>query len=347
MKFLVTVLTSSKPQLARLAVDSILAQQRHDWDHDVLVVVNSRNEEHRDAVARALQGAIQANGKPVEIVETPSNGRAGRGHNSLLDIFRERVQYDYLIPIDGDDAYYPCAFHQLDKFLPIEPHCVAIQTNDALVRGEAHGRHVILRDDWRITSWLDDCENWWKTIGLTNPFTTPLNTCGTPARVVLLHRSALAHLPAQPYGEGMILFDDLLMFAHLCEAWYRRPSGKNAFRPFFTSNTYMYFYNDMNCDNMTHARMDYAQEQINFDAAFASFKDIRSWHLNALPHAKISNPDWFDTRHKAAFAERVIDRLLAMTGADAPEARGSYEAPDSPETTVKRSVVHKPAAPAV
>ena len=39
------------------------------------------------------------------------------GHNSCINLFKNRKQYDYLIHIDGDDFLYPYAFHQLYKAL--------------------------------------------------------------------------------------------------------------------------------------------------------------------------------------------------------------------------------------
>jgi glycosyltransferase involved in cell wall biosynthesis len=299
MKFLIAILTSSRAELSRLAVDSVLAQQQHPWLFDIVVVVNSTNAQHRDAVAHALEGA------PVEIIETPSNGRPGRGHNSVLDLFRERVAYDYLVLLDGDDTLYPSAFHQLNKFLPSDPHCIAIQTNDGLVRGEG-ASGISLRDDWKLNSWLDACENWWTRYSMRNPFIDALDTCATPARPLLMNRAILSHLPARPYNEEMALFDDLLMFLHLCEAHYRRPS----FRLFFTSNTYMYLHNGANTESVSSAKVDYAKERQYFDDAVTrlSFEGVRGWSMPTLPHLQVSNPDWFTSEHKVAFALAVIER---------------------------------------
>ncbi len=304
MKFLIAILTSSRPHLARLCYDSVAAQRQHDWQHDIVIVVNSTNPAHKAEMESVMQGT------GVEVIETPSNGRPGMGHNSLLLLFHDRLEYDYLIPVDGDDFLFPCAFHQLNKFLPMDPHCIGIQTNDSLTREQKVVRHVPLRNDWRLVSWFDDQDNWWKTHSLQNPFAGNIRDCATPSRPVLIHRSALGHLPRKAYGEDFALYDDMVLFLNLCEAYYRRP---NAFRLAFTSNTYIYIHNDMNSASMTHSGVDYDREQQLFnEQTVAGFDNIKRWRLDEMLHAPISNPDWFSTKDKIAFATLETEKMDAL-----------------------------------
>ena len=37
------------------------------------------------------------------------------GHNSLINLFKNRPIYDYMLMIDGDDFLYPYALNQLQK----------------------------------------------------------------------------------------------------------------------------------------------------------------------------------------------------------------------------------------
>ena len=301
MSFLISILTSSNPELARLCYDSVTGQQRHDWDYHVLVDVNSRNPEHEGNIRNVLSGTN------AEIVVTDSNGRPGKGHNSLIQLFRERLEFDYLVLIDGDDFLYPTAFHQLSKYLPASPQCLAVQTNDSLTREKREVRHANLGNDWQLVSWFDDCENWWSTHRMKNPFTEHIRVCATPARPILLHRSALAHLPRTAYGEEFRLYDDMIFFLNACEAWYRRPTE---FRLFFTSNTYIYLHNDMNPASMSNATVDYDAEHSHFMKATQSgFESIRRWQLNELPHIQISNPEGFGSAEKIAFAKLQTEAL--------------------------------------
>jgi hypothetical protein len=309
MRVLVTVLTSSKPALARLAYDSIVGQIETDWEFDVAVVVNSRRPEHHGAIVAAFADAPPPPRGTLSIVETESNGWPGRGHNSLLALFRAHPEYDYLVPLDGDDAFYPITFHQLQKFLPLSPHVVAIQANDKIARGPILSRHFRIEKDWALLSWFEDQENWWRIYALRNPFVEPMQTCGTPARPVLLHRAVLEWLPPEPYGEDLALFDDMVFFLHACEAWYK----DKAFRLFFTSNTYLYVHNDMNADSATYAGVDYPREE-RLIRALPGFEEIRRWQMGELPHARISNPARFGTAEKIRFVHgwtRAIDRLVS------------------------------------
>ena len=301
MKFLIAILTSSRPQLARQCHDSILGQLNHDFNYDVVIVVNSVNPAHLKDIEEVMQGT------EVDIIETRSNGRPGMGHNSLLEIFQERLDYDYLIPVDGDDLLYPSAFHQLKKALEFQPHLVCIQTNDSLTQNQQLVRHASLGNDWRLVSWFDDQENWWKIHRLRNPFSERISHCATPSRPVLIHRSAIGYLPRRPYGEDFYLYDDMIFFLNLCEAFYRRP---DEFRLCFTSNTYIYIHNDMNPASMTNAGVDYAQEQALFDSrTISGYENIRRWQLNELPHCHISNPGWFSTEEKIAFASIETEKI--------------------------------------
>lgn len=301
MKFLIAILTSSRPQLARQCHDSILGQLNHDFNYDVVIVVNSVNPAHLKDIEEVMQGT------EVDIIETRSNGRPGMGHNSLLEIFQERLDYDYLIPVDGDDLLYPSAFHQLKKALEFQPHLVCIQTNDSLTQNQQLVRHASLGNDWRLVSWFDDQENWWKIHRLRNPFSERIGNCATPSRPVLIHRSAIGYLPRRPYGEDFYLYDDMIFFLNLCEAFFRRP---DEFRLCFTSNTYIYIHNDMNPASMTNAGVDYAQEQALFDSrTISGYENIRRWQLNELPHCHISNPGWFSTEEKIAFASIETEKI--------------------------------------
>ena len=301
MKFLIAILTSSRPQLARQCHDSILGQLNHDFNYDVVIVVNSVNPAYLKDIEEVMQGT------EVDIRETRSNGRPGMGHNSLLEIFQERLDYDYLIPVDGDDLLYPSAFHQLKKALEFQPHLVCIQTNDSLTRNQQLVRHASLGNDWRLVSWFDDQENWWKIHRLRNPFSERIGNCATPSRPVLIHRSAIGYLPRRPYGEDFYLYDDMIFFLNLCEAFFRRP---DEFRLCFTSNTYIYIHNDMNPASMTNAGVDYAQEQALFDSrTISGYENIRRWQLDELPHYHISNPGWFSTEEKIAFASIETEKI--------------------------------------
>ena len=126
-KFLITLLTSSNAKLLKLVYNSIINQKNHYINYSIVIVVNTNNISYYDIVCEEFKSI------DVEIIETKSNGKPGMGHNSLFHIFKNKSQYDYLIPIDGDDFLYPYALHQLSKTITKQnPDILVLQGNDLL-----------------------------------------------------------------------------------------------------------------------------------------------------------------------------------------------------------------------
>jgi hypothetical protein len=66
----------------------------------------------------------------------------------------------------------------------------------------------------------------------------------------------------------------------------------------------------MNPASMTNAGVDYAQEQALFDSrTISGYENIRRWQLDELPHYHISNPGWFSTEEKIAFASIETEKI--------------------------------------
>ena len=125
--YLVTLLTSSNSKLLKLSYQTIIKQINHNFNYTIVIVVNSLDTYYFQEVCNEFKNS------EVEIIETESNGKPGKGHNSLFEIFRKKKQYDYLIPIDGDDFLYPYAFHQLSKIIQSnKPDILVLQGNDIL-----------------------------------------------------------------------------------------------------------------------------------------------------------------------------------------------------------------------
>lgn len=98
-------------------VNSILGQEFHPFDWDLKVVCNTNDPETFLRIKKAV---------PVhfEVIQTESNGGNGKGHNSVLDLFKNRYResgFTHLVMIDGDDFYYPSAFECIDELMGIAP----------------------------------------------------------------------------------------------------------------------------------------------------------------------------------------------------------------------------------
>ena len=120
MKVLSIILTSSKYKLLLRCIDSVINQYPVNFEYDVVINVNTKNEEYFKKVSEEIPNLYK--NYNLIIIRTESNGYPGKGHNSCLNIFKTNKQYDYLLMIDGDDMYYPCAFQRFEKFLNKYPN---------------------------------------------------------------------------------------------------------------------------------------------------------------------------------------------------------------------------------
>ena len=106
---LVSILTSSRPDLLALSYESVAASvaasgvesasKSQKYSYTVRVIVNSTDQGHYTDV-RAIVPAS------VSVVRTESNGRPGKGHNSVLENFRSSPGYKYCVLVDGDDFLF-------------------------------------------------------------------------------------------------------------------------------------------------------------------------------------------------------------------------------------------------
>ena len=90
-KFLLCILTSSNEKLLKVSYNSALNQVNHNLDYTIIIVVNSLNTSYYNSVCEEFKNI------DVEIIQTVSNGKPGMGHNSVINLFKHRLQYDYII----------------------------------------------------------------------------------------------------------------------------------------------------------------------------------------------------------------------------------------------------------
>lgn len=214
MKVMIVILTSSQSQYAFRGYESIKNQQKHSFDYDIFINVNSTNKNY---IKEINQQFIHEN---VTIVETESNGKPGKGHNSLFKLFEQYPQYDYLFCLDGDDMFYPCAFQQYEQLLEKQPNLdiAHLMINDNVSFEKKEHKNIKLFGKFYLYTSMEYQKNWWveKTIG--NPFLEPLEKCRTPSRILITSRR-IFNSPIQiKYCEECKLYDDYLAFLNVAEA---------------------------------------------------------------------------------------------------------------------------------
>lgn len=100
---LVAILTSRDIKKLERCIDSVQAQSS-----DIVVIINSLDDKFQN-LAKLLSDR-----KGIKSIITESNGKPGKGKNSVLEYFLS-TNYEYLIPVEGDDYLLPNAIEVLTK----------------------------------------------------------------------------------------------------------------------------------------------------------------------------------------------------------------------------------------
>ena len=211
MKLLITLLTSSDVDTLLASVKSIEGQLETSLDYTLIIVVNTLNDSYPQTVFNAINGRY-------EVVRTPSNGSPGKGHNSVINLFYSRKEYDYLLPIDGDDFLYPYALNRLENYLNYKPDVLALPYHDILNKkyGNTSLSYPIKdRCYLHFTNCLKNMIDMWVK-QKPSPFERVIYQCNTPFRLLLLSRKGLG-LELE-YSEDLKLFDDFHVALQIIEA---------------------------------------------------------------------------------------------------------------------------------
>ena len=138
MKILIVPLCSDSVSVDEVlrCVRSIRNQDSYpdSFDYEIKIVCNTNDMSYYDAVVKWVNELYE----DIEIIRTKSNGGNGKGHNSVLALFRETYQehgYTHLMMIDADDFYYPSAFEALDNIFEVCPdfdYLSNMQTTDSV-----------------------------------------------------------------------------------------------------------------------------------------------------------------------------------------------------------------------
>lgn len=102
---LVAILTSRDIEKLERCIKSVLVQAEPS---NIVVIINTMDERYQN-LASYLSTKYN-----LKYVVTESNGKPGKGKNSVLEYFLS-TDYEHLIPIEGDDYLLPNALEILSK----------------------------------------------------------------------------------------------------------------------------------------------------------------------------------------------------------------------------------------
>jgi glycosyltransferase involved in cell wall biosynthesis len=307
---LVSILTSSSPDLLALCYESVAASvtavKAKKYSYTVRVIVNSTDHAHYAAV-RAIVPAS------VSVVRTESNGRPGKGHNSVLENFRSSPGYQYCVLVDGDDFLYPRALARLESYLAYGPDVLLLAFHDKLTSARAEHEacvpHFSVKDKlvWFYNLTDATIGQWYESKSIS-PFKHDATELNTPARPLVFSRRALDFDLA--YDENARLYDD---FVVCCKCLERSVLGD--LRVFGVVDSHVYLYN-RTTPTSASARFgaeQRAEENENFRASLhGKFLAIQDWaarlrDLRLLELSQVDEPDHIAVKYR--FVEWLAGRM--------------------------------------
>lgn len=303
-KLLVTLLTSSKLEYLIISYESVKNQQPLiNFNYDIYIVVNTLNDNYFNEVIKYF------NDKDVTIIRTKSNGRPGRGHNSVLEIFNEKKEYDYLFSLDGDDFLYPCAFRHIEQYITSKKvDILMLMYHDTLdTKKKTHIQTYFLIENkvnliYNIPKTMNN--DWLKTKSI-NPFENPIYKLNTYGRMILISRKTLQY--NLHYDENCKLYDDFILSMQILNLAYQKKL--NIFR---TSDTNIYIYNTINIQSATNnfSLNDFEEEDNYFKNSIKNkFSLIKDWDLTKIPFITIKNDPLFTYNDKFNYIVKLIKKI--------------------------------------
>ena len=207
MKLLITILTSYNECILYESYKTVKNQINHNIDYDIFIIVNSLNPDYYNNVMKKFIH------EKIKIIETISNGKPGKGHNSLIHIFRNNQKYDYLLTIDGDDFMYPFNLHQLQKLLIYQPD-IEVGGNEDIISN--------YKEVYNNTNSIDVNHKYFVQLEPNIPIHKEyiLHNKGTPFRLCMINRSIFEYEIDKLYCEDCTVFDDYLLFLHILHLSY-------------------------------------------------------------------------------------------------------------------------------
>jgi hypothetical protein len=311
MKILVSLLTSNRLDLLSLSYNSVIQQQNHTLDFDVVIIVNSKNPQYIHDVKNKF------NEMSCKIVETESNGYPGKGHNSVLMHFKEHIEYDYCLMLDGDDFLYPRAFSRLSHYLCYNPDVLFLCFHDNIKNNifphEVDVPHITIEQKiilfYNITR---TTVSMWHEIKGKNPFQYNINDLNSPARPFLFSRKSIIYDIF--YDENMKLYDDFIVFMKCFEH-----SKLGNLKVFGLFDSDIYLYNLLPTENAStkynnDSKNNYSvreNENFNFIKSIKNkYLTLKDWNLKNFPTLELDQMNETDNfKIKYNFLCKVLKEL--------------------------------------
>lgn len=297
MRILITILTSSDIDILEECVKSITNQTYPDYmqstvQYDIVIMVNSTIPSYFQNVTDRFLSKDK-----IKVVSSVSNGKPGKGHNSVINYFRSHLEYDWMLPVDGDDVLYPTALWQVAKLLTTNNSfdMLVYLGLDAVTWDVSLGMIAITNGTFLKTTY--DERNTLKTEHIYNPYSQDImvHNCMCPVKTCMLNRRAASLTdPLIFWNEEATILEDYPPFLAALE---NHLSGN--LRLAGTSNRYICIYNKLTKSNITtlfsndivpdESRRNVANEI--FKSSISPFKRVqKDWNeIRNIPFIRTSD----------------------------------------------------------
>jgi hypothetical protein len=299
---LITLLTSNGLKYLKESVKCILNQKQTLFQYSLIIVVNTLKDNYYDTVVKTFPN--------IKIIRTKSNGKPGKGHNSLLQIFKENPQYDFIIPIDGDDYLYPYAVSRIERYISnYKVDVLFLMYSDQLsyTLNCPNVPHIEIDNKafliWNFNHITD--KQWYIDKG-PNPFENNINKLNTPGRLMVLSRKMIPYNIY--YQEECSLYDDYYPFMQIFEQMYN-----SDIVVIKTGDTNLLLYNKLIEGSASNKYLpaEQAKEETAFRTILdkSNFKHILKWDLHSIPHQQFPEFYSFGFRDKYTFLIELLNNL--------------------------------------
>jgi hypothetical protein len=300
IKMMVCLLTSSKLIYLKESYKSVLNQFPVKFKYDIFIIVNTLNEDYYKSVIKEFPNA--------NIVRTESNGKPGKGHNSVLNFFKSKKEYNYLFMLDGDDFLYPSALSHMEAYInSTNVDILMLMCHDILSQklGTLNMSNIMIDNKAYLIYNISQVTMsiWFKGKSI-NPFKNNINDLNTIGRLILFSRKSLEY--NIKYDEECSLYDDYYPSMQVMELAYKK---LNVFR---TDDSNIYLYNSLNDMSQTNNYTKEKKEKENeiFQKSIKDkFLDIRDWDLNRINYKTINFDPNFTSKEKYYFVKSLVSNL--------------------------------------
>lgn len=261
VKFLVGILCSSNIRLLHESFNSVIHQKNFD-DYEIYIIVNTRNEQFYEDVMREF--GHHTHSKLKKIVRTESNGYPGKGHNSVLSIFRAENNYENLVMLDGDDFFFPYTLERINNVKTVKQCDVITLSGNAKIR-------CISASFEKTTNNSDEevhCYNMtfnydiYESKNIKTIHSDYNEVLATPYRLLCINRKILDKYE-KLYDERMYLYDDFMYTIILYKECKR-----TEFNIVHLSDSYIYLYNAANENSASIRPLDQTQKNDENDTKY-------------------------------------------------------------------------------